>query len=208
MYPCFIKTQVSLTTIHLRYNLNVQLYNCCLTFKSSVLRIDPNSNKDKQDAPQGIFRKVMAQVKNGVMNFGNNSDNKIEINIDNLKPEDQLKLYRGIDVHKKNYYELMDDLVDDAFRCFQTKDRHKTIRILVVIINLSVKIPEYPILIKLMRIITQIFIYFRDWDSSIFCLEKLRDVCIMYKDYSTVMVVYKQAGIIYQHLKDYTRAII
>jgi tetratricopeptide (TPR) repeat protein len=178
------------------------MLKCCLILALLIL------SKDKQDAPQGIFRKVMAQVKNGVMNFGNVINNKIEINIENLKPEDQLKLYRGIDEHKKNYYELMDDLVDDAYRCFQTKDRHKTIRILVVIINLSVKIPEYPILIKLMRIITQIFIYFRDWDSSIFCLEKLRDVCIMYKDYSTVMVVYKQAGIIYQHLKDYTRAII
>jgi hypothetical protein len=102
----------------------------------------------------------------------------------------------------------MEDLVDDAYRCFKSKDRYKAIKILVIIINLTVKIPELVILIKLLRIITQIFIFFRDWDSSIFCLEKLRDVCIMSKDYNTVMVAYKQAGIIFQHLKDYSRAII
>lgn len=31
---------------------------------------------------------------------------------------------------------------------------------------------------------------------------------MMAKDYSTVMIAYKQAGIIFQHLKDYSRAIV
>jgi len=121
---------------------------------------------------------------------------------------DQSKLKRGFDAHKQAYYELMDDLLDDAYRCFISKDRHKAIKILVHLINLTVKIPEFNILARMLRIVIQIFISFRDWDSSIFCLEKLRDVCIISKDYGTVMVVYKQAGIIFQHLKDYTRAII
>ena len=131
-----------------------------------------------------------------------------DIALEKLKEDDRERLRWGIDNYKLDYYEVMDDLVDDAYRWFKIKDRFKAIRILLVVINISVKIPEYPVLITLLRIVTQIFIYFRDWDSSVFCLEKLRDVWIMAKDYNTVMVAYKQAGIIFQHLKDYNRAII
>ena len=130
------------------------------------------------------------------------------INMGNLKPEDREKLRVGIDKSKKYFYDTVEELIDDANNAFKTRDRAKTIKIITIICNITVKIPEYQLLIKTLRIATQIFIYFRDWDSSIFCLEKLRDVCIMSRDFNTVMVVFKQAGMIFQHMKDYSRAII
>ena len=113
-----------------------------------------------------------------------------------------------MDKNKRDYYELLDSLVDDANIAFKSRDRYNTYKVMMTICNISIKIPVYPILIKTLRIAAQIFIYFRDWDSSIFCLEKLRDVCMMSKEYNTIMVAYKQVGMILQHMKDYSRAIM
>ena len=63
-----------------------------------------------------ILKSAMAHMVSGRMNFGKTDGLKIDISYENLKPEDKKKLYRGVDKHKQAYYEMMDDLVDDAYR--------------------------------------------------------------------------------------------
>lgn len=72
------------------------------------LNQDPNANDDIK-----LFKPVQ---RTSSISFVSASDIVADIALEKLKEEDREKLRCGIDNFKLDYYEVMDDLVDDAYR--------------------------------------------------------------------------------------------
>lgn len=90
----------------------------------------------------------------------------------------------------------------------RVRDKDNAVRSLNLMVQLSLPVPDFYVLKKAYKLMSLLFVVFKDWKNATVSLERLRDVADEECDFETVMYAYQHLGNLFQYLREYDKAII